>query len=91
MANFTTFQSQCKNRGDAFVYRDDHTRMKSVCYRRDRIPEGHSWGICDEKHCPFFGVKITGTNCILYGDNDDELCRCKEISFIGTLSPEDYE
>lgn len=32
-------------------------QFEPVCNRHDRIPRGHSWGTCDEQHCPYFGIR----------------------------------
>ncbi len=38
---------------------DDTTdTFEPTCRRSDRIPQGHSWGKCDELHCPYYGIKI---------------------------------
>lgn len=26
---------------------------KQTCRRKDMIPSGHSWGVCDKEHCPY--------------------------------------
>ena len=28
-----------------------------TCRRKDMIPEGCSWGICDKEHCPYMKVE----------------------------------
>jgi len=55
--NFKTFQSNCKyaKYGIKDGYSSD---FELTCRRPDRIPQGHSWGVCDEMHCPHFGIKI---------------------------------
>ena len=87
---FATFQLLCPYNSLAYVYQDDHTRMKPVCNRSDRRPEGSSWGKCDEAHCPYFGVGIVGKNVAIY-NNGMELGKCESITATVVLQPEDYE
>ena len=89
--DFLMFQPHCRYSGLAYAYRDDHTRMESVCYREDRIPTGSSWGICDEKHCPYFGFQITGTDVAMYNGQGKQMGRADSITVNGVLPPEDYE
>lgn len=89
--NFKTFQPLCPYGSLAYAYRDDHTRMELVCNRDDRRPEGHSWGICDEAHCPYFGIRISGKDATAYGSNGEKLGKCGSIEAMAVLPPEDYE
>ena len=88
---FNIFQPLCPFRGLAYAYQDDHTRMEMVCHRDDRRPDGHSWSICDEGHCPYFGIRIVGSNVTIYGSHGAELGKCKSIKATAILAPEDYE
>lgn len=81
----------CMHRGYAFAYRDDHTRVEPVCHRLDRIPSGHSWGICDEAHCPDSGIQVTGNNVTMYDSQGVEIGKCRQIEITIVLDPEDYE
>lgn len=57
--DFNTFQSNCKYA--AYGIKDGYSSVfELTCRRPDRIPQGHSWGVCDEMHCPHFGIKIDG-------------------------------
>ncbi len=89
--DFDSFQLVCRHCRSAFVYRDDHTRMGMVCVRPDRIPAGHSWGKCDETHCPYFGIRIDGRNVTLYDCQGAKLGECGSVKAAVVLEPEDYE
>ena len=55
--NFKTFQSNCKYAKCGI--KDGYSSVfELTCRRPDRIPQGHSWRVCDEAHCPHFGIKI---------------------------------
>ena len=88
---FNTFQPLCPYSSLAYAYQDDHTRMEMVCNRNDRRPAGHSWSICDEAHCPYFGIRIIGSNVTIYGSHGAELGKCKSIKATAILAPEHYE
>jgi hypothetical protein len=54
--DFKTFQSSCKYAHYGLkqgTIRD----FELTCRKPECIPQGHSWGICDEIHCPHFGLK----------------------------------
>ena len=87
---FHIFQSLCPYSSLAYAYQDDHTRMEMVCNRDDRRPAGHSWSICDKAHCPYFGIRIVGSNVTIY-NNTVELGKCENIEATVVLAPEDYE
>lgn len=54
---FYKFQNVC--RFMKFGLADGTTdTFEPTCRRSDRIPQGHSWGKCDEPHCPYYGIKI---------------------------------
>lgn len=54
--NFKTFQSNCKYA--KYGLKEGTIRVfELTCRKPECIPEGCSWGICDEAHCPYFGVK----------------------------------
>ena len=88
---FNTFQPLCPYSSLAYAYQDDHTRMEMVCNRNDRRPAGHSWSICDEAHCPYFGIRIVGSNVTIYNSYGVELGQCESIEATAILPPEDYE
>lgn len=57
--NFKTFQSNCKYA--QYGLKQDTVRdFELTCRKPECVPQGHSWGICDEGHCPHFGIKING-------------------------------
>lgn len=58
--NFQTFQSYCKY-AQYGLKQDTVREFELTCRKPDRIPAGRSWGICDEAHCPNFGVKCSGS------------------------------
>lgn len=63
--DFLTFQSNC--RSCKFGLKDGYlSEFELTCRRPDNIPRGHSWGICDEEHCPEFGVVINMKNITVY-------------------------
>lgn len=55
--SFYDFQSNCRHAKYGKV-EDDNTILELTCRKPECIPKGHSWGVCDENHCPFFGMKI---------------------------------
>lgn len=87
---FNTFQQLCHYCKLAYVYRDDHTRMEPVCKKKNRRPVGHSWSICDEEHCPYFGIRIVGDNSVIYKQGE-EIGKCERIEATVISNPEDYE
>lgn len=57
MINFQTFQHDCKHA--QYGLKEGTVReFVMTCRRPDCIPKGHSWGVCDEAHCPHFGINI---------------------------------
>lgn len=55
--DFETFQLNCKYAKHGI--KDGYSSVfELTCRRPDCIPKGHSWGICDRMHCPYFGIKI---------------------------------
>lgn len=40
------------------------TNFYKTCRRKDMIPEGESWGKCDEKHCPYFPKIVNNLVCM---------------------------
>ena len=80
--DFLTFQSNC--RSCKFGLKDGYlSEFELTCRRCDNIPPGHSWGICDEEHCPEFGVVIDMKDIRVYdaetheiiGKADSGVCR----------------
>ena len=57
--NFKTFQSNCKY-AEYGLKQNTVRDFELTCRKPDRIPQGCSWGICDEMHCPHFGINIDG-------------------------------
>lgn len=54
---FKTFQSNCKYA--QYGLKQDTVRdFELTCRKSECVPQGHSWGVCDESHCPHFGIKI---------------------------------
>lgn len=51
---FERFRLVCKFY--AVAYRDDYRGTELTCRKKDMIPEGDSWGICDKEHCPYMKV-----------------------------------
>lgn len=47
---FERFRSVCKFFAVGF---DEDRKIEYTCRRKDMIPEGCSWGICDKEHCPY--------------------------------------
>ena len=57
--DFKIFQSYCKYA--KYGISDDCTgSFELTCRKPGCIPTGDSWGICDEKHCPNFGMTVGG-------------------------------
>lgn len=54
--DFKTFQSYCKY-AQYGIKQDTVRDFELTCRKPGRIPSGHSWGVCDETHCPCFGLK----------------------------------
>ena len=55
--DFEKFQTVCRFMKFGVVDGTTDT-FEPTCRRTDRIPQGHSWGKCDEPHCPYYGIKI---------------------------------
>ena len=54
--NFETFQSMCKYA--AYGLKEGYaSTFELTCRNPECVPQGCSWGICDEEHCPHFGIK----------------------------------
>jgi hypothetical protein len=54
--NFKTFQSNCKYA--QYGLKQDTVRdFELTCRKPGCVPKGCSWGVCDEAHCPYFGIK----------------------------------
>lgn len=54
--NFKTFQLNCKY-AKYGIKQDTVRDFELTCRKPECIPKGESWGVCDEAHCPYFGVK----------------------------------
>lgn len=54
---FEKFQAVCRFMQFG-VINDSTTEFEPTCRRADRIPEGSSWGVCNEQHCPYFGIVV---------------------------------
>ena len=52
--DFNTFMSVCRYRGIGTDYHGS-SEFYLTCRKPDCIPRGSSWGICDIRHCPFYG------------------------------------
>lgn len=58
MINFQTFQHNCKHA--QYGLKEGTVReFEMTCRNPKCVPKGQSWGVCDEAHCPHFGMKIT--------------------------------
>lgn len=55
--NFKTFQSNCKY-AQYGLKQDTVREFELTCRKPECVPQGYSWGVCDERHCPHFGIKI---------------------------------
>lgn len=56
---FETFQSNCKYA--KYGLKEDAVReFELTCRNPECIPKDHSWGICNELHCPHFGATVNG-------------------------------
>lgn len=67
MIEFVEFQSAC--RFMSFGYKGGlGVQFEPVCNRRDRILRGHSWGTCDEQHCPYFGIRAEHGEIYMNGE-----------------------
>ncbi len=89
--DFQTFQPLCPYSYMSYVYPYDHTRMEATCQRKDRIPPGESWGICDKAHCPYFGEKITGDNIVIYDSLGNVVATAETMTATLILEPESYK
>ena len=65
---FGLFQKFCKYNLPGAVEGVD-SMFEPTCRKPDRIPEGDSWGKCDEEHCPLYGITVHGKNGILTSDD----------------------
>lgn len=75
--SFGTFRSVCRY---ASIGTDYHgsSEFYLTCKRPDCIPRGHSWGICDSSHCPFYGC--VGTDARIYV-GDQLVATAENINF----------
>lgn len=89
--DFNTFEPLCPHGRTVYPYRDDHTKLAVACQREDRIPPGHSWGICDEAHCPYFGIEINGANVTVHDGKGAVVGRSDSIKLTAVKTPEDWE
>lgn len=55
--DFETFQDTCRYCQWGF---DEMTGTYDLTCRKV-IPDGESWGICDETHCPYYGTKASNS------------------------------
>ena len=53
---FKTFQSACK--WARYGLKENSHDFELTCRKPECKPKNASWGVCDEMHCPFFGVKV---------------------------------
>ena len=53
--NFKTFQSNCKY-AQYGLKQNTARDFELTCRKPERVPKGCSWGVCDEAHCPYFGI-----------------------------------
>lgn len=69
---FVEYQSICPFA--KFGLKDGYlSEFELTCRRKDNIPAGHSWGVCDEKHCPEFGVKIEMRDIVIRNSETGEV------------------
>lgn len=52
---FENFRYICKHFAIGF---DENHQAEFTCRRKDMIPQGDSWGICDSAHCPYAKFKM---------------------------------
>ena len=58
--DFRTFQANCKH-VQYGLKQDTVNYFELTCRNPECVREGHSWGKCDETHCPYFlGTKDSG-------------------------------
>ena len=48
---FEDFQDICKFAKTGYDMRQGG--CVTTCRRKDMIPQGRSWGVCDKEHCPY--------------------------------------
>ena len=56
MIDFKTFRSVCKYMQYGSDYHGS-SDFYPTCRKKEMIPDGESWGICDENCCPYFDKK----------------------------------
>lgn len=61
--NFRTFKNNCKY-AEYGLKQDTVREFELTCRNPKCIPQGSSWGICDEAHCPHFGMMVGGGEMI---------------------------
>lgn len=74
---FNTFRTACKYAG--IGYDQEIDSIENTCRRKDRIPDGSSWGICKEDRCPYFGV--VANNVTIYCEGK-EVAKAESIRFV---------
>ena len=53
---FEKFQEACRY----FEWAIEDYKFKETCRNPRNIPQGASWGKCNERYCPYYGIKILG-------------------------------
>ena len=56
--NFQKFQGACKYA--QWGIKDNANEFELTCRNPKNIPQGSSWGVCNVKCCPYYGIKILG-------------------------------
>ena len=75
---FSEFSNACKFAGLTFTD-DSHVEIIDICKKPGRIPQGQSWGICDEEHCPYFGIKGRKGTIYIDGQAAGAIENCKIV------------
>ena len=57
--DFKTFQANCKY-ADWGIKPNTVRDFELTCRKSDNVSSGCSWGVCDERNCPDFGIEVTG-------------------------------
>ena len=69
---FLKYQSSCPF--CKFSLKDGYaSTFEQTCRRRDNIPAGYSWGVCDEAHCPEFGEELVMKDVVAMDSDTGEV------------------
>lgn len=77
MIDFKTVAFLCKFRRKDMIGEN----VIRKCMKPDRIPSGESWGVCDQEHCPYYGIE--GSHVKVYDiATGNEVAQLENVRFV---------